>query len=68
MAFSVKSKKNGTEYFLHGRAAANGKTKLYFFSKEVKDGAMDDLPEGYEVSENSLTGLPILKKKATESK
>ncbi len=58
MAFSVKSKKNGTEYFLHGRAAANGKTKLYFFSKEVKDGAMDALPEAYEVSENSLTGLP----------
>ena len=63
MAFSVKSKKNGTEYYLHARDAANGKTKLYFFSKEVKDGSMNDLPEGYEVSENSLTGLPILKKK-----
>jgi len=63
MAFSVKSKKNGTEYFLHGRDAANGKTKLYFFSKEVKDGALDELPEGKEVSENSATGLPILKNK-----
>ncbi|BDI32743.1 hypothetical protein CCAX7_47940 [Capsulimonas corticalis] len=63
MAFSVKSKKNGTEYFLHSRAAANGTTKLYFFAKEVKDGSVDALPEGYEVSENSLTGLPILKKK-----
>ena len=62
MAFSVKSKKNGTEYFLHSRAAANGTTKLYFFAKEVKDGSVDALPEGYEVSENSLTGLPILKK------
>jgi hypothetical protein len=66
MAYSVKSKKNGTEYFLHGRAAANGKTKLYFFGKEAKDGAVDALPEGYEVSENSATGLPILKKKKTE--
>ena len=65
MAYSVKSKKNGTEYFLHGRAAANGKTTLYFFSKEVKDGALDALPEPYEVSENSATGLPILKKKKT---
>ncbi len=66
MAYSVKSNKNGTEYFLHGRAAANGKTTLYFFSKEVKDGSLDALPEGYEVSENSLTGLPILKKKKSE--
>ncbi len=64
MAYSVKSKKNGTEYFLHASAAANGKTKLYFFSKEVKpDKSLDALPEGYEVSENSATGLPILKRK-----
>lgn len=63
MSYSVKSKKNGTEYFLHGRNAANGKTKLYFFAKEVKDGAMPALPEGFEVSENAATGLPILKKK-----
>jgi len=63
MSFSVKSKKSGTEYFLHGRDAANGKTKLYFFAKQAKEGAMDELPEGYEVSENSATGLPILKKK-----
>ena len=63
MAYSVKSKKSGTEYFLHGLGAANGKTTLFFFSKEVKDGALDALPEGYEVSENSATGLPILKKK-----
>ena len=66
MAFSVKSKKNGTEYFLHSRPAANGKTLLYFFAKEVKDGAVDEIPERYELSENSVTGLPILKKKATE--
>ena len=63
MAYSVKSKKNGTEYYLHSKPAANGTTKLFFFAKEVKDGALNDLPEGYEVSENSATGLPILKKK-----
>lgn len=62
MAYSVKSKKNGTEYFLHGKPAANGKTTLYFFAKEAKDHALDKLPDGYEVSENSVTGLPILKK------
>ncbi|BDI33969.1 hypothetical protein CCAX7_60200 [Capsulimonas corticalis] len=63
MAFSAKSKKSGIEYFLHARTAANGKTNLYFFAKKVKDGAIDALPEGYEVSENALTGLPMLKKK-----
>ncbi|MGO8670166.1 MAG: hypothetical protein ACLQVD_02185 [Capsulimonadaceae bacterium] len=63
MAYSVKSKKNGTDYYLHSRPAANGTTKLYFFAKEVKDGSLDALPDGYEVSENSATGLPILKKK-----
>jgi hypothetical protein len=62
MAYSVKSKKNGTEYYLHGKPAANGKTTLYYFAKEAKEGAMDKLPDGYEVSENSATGLPILKK------
>ncbi len=62
MAFSVKSKKNGTEYYLHAKPAANGKTNLYFFRKEVKDGVLDVLPDGYEISENSATGLPVLKK------
>lgn len=63
MAYSVKSKKNGIDYYLHSKPAANGTTKLYYFAKEVKDGAQDGLPDGYEVSENSATGLPILKKK-----
>ena len=63
MAYSVKSKKNGTEYFLHAQPAKNGTTKLFYFSKQVKDCALDALPDGYEISENSVTGLPILKKK-----
>jgi hypothetical protein len=63
MAYSVKSKKNGTEYFLHSKPAANGTTKLFYFGKEAKENALNELPEGYEVSENSATGLPILKKK-----
>jgi len=35
---------------------------IYFFAKEVKDGAIDEVPAGYIVIENSRTGLPILKK------
>jgi hypothetical protein len=66
MAFSVVSKKSGKTYFLHHR---NQKLKggqevvLYYFAGEAGAGALDSLPEGYEVSENEKTGLPLLKKK-----
>lgn len=59
MAFSFTNSKERT-YFLHERATKNGRT-LYFFAKEVKDGALDAVPAGYEVSE-SKNGLPVLKK------
>ncbi|MBE7532750.1 MAG: hypothetical protein KF770_01355 [Anaerolineae bacterium] len=63
MAYSVKNSK-GSTYFLHKRDTTlkNGRTQtIYFFAKEVKDGALDALPAGYQVSE-SKNGLPVLKK------
>jgi hypothetical protein len=66
MAFSVVSKKSGKTYFLHKRdqkRADGGTTTLYFFAGEVKDGALDKLPDGYKTIENERTGLPMLKKK-----
>ena len=63
MAYSHTNSK-GKTYFLHGRETTlrNGtKQMLYFFAKEVKDGAMDAVPDGYIVSE-SRNGLPVLKK------
>ena len=65
-AFQAQSKKSGVTYYLHSRQAANGKTALYFFAKEIKEGALSALPEGYAISENPLTGLPILKKKIVD--
>jgi hypothetical protein len=65
VAYSVKNKK-GTEYFLHSREVTlrgDRKQTIYFFAKEVKDGAMDKLPDGYMVQETEQTGLPVLKKK-----
>ncbi|MBP7949846.1 MAG: hypothetical protein KA004_09345 [Verrucomicrobiales bacterium] len=65
MAFSVKSKKSGKEYFLHLKAqkrADGGVTNLYFFAGEKKEGVLDALPAGYKVIENERTGLPMLKK------
>jgi len=67
MAFSVQSKKSNKTYFLHQR---NQKLKggqevtLYYFAGQPGEGAIDALPAGYEVSENSKTGLPLLKKSA----
>ncbi len=63
MAFSFTNSKDRT-YFLHKRDTAlkNGRTQtIYFFAKEIKDGALDAVPEGYVVSE-SKNGLPVLKK------
>jgi hypothetical protein len=63
MAYAFTNSK-GVTYYLHTRRqpAASGKERvLYFFSKEVKDGAMDQVPQGYQVVEMK-TGLPVLKK------
>lgn len=65
MSFSTQSKKSGKTYFLHRRdqKLKGGQTvTLYYFGGEAKEGAIDALPEGYEISENSKTGLPLLKK------
>ncbi|MCA9926352.1 MAG: hypothetical protein KC419_03585 [Anaerolineales bacterium] len=65
MAFSFENSK-GRTYFLHKRDTIlkNGRTQtIYFFAKEVKDGSLDAVPDGYMVSE-SKNGLPVLKKAA----
>ncbi len=66
MPYSVTSKKSGKTYFLHERKQelkGGQVVTLYYFAAEPKDGAIDQLPSGYEVSENTSTGLPLLKKK-----
>ena len=67
MAYSVQSKKTGETYYLHSKEVTlrgGRKQVIYFFARQEKEGAMDDLPAGYEVMENSRTGLPMLKKAA----
>jgi hypothetical protein len=66
MSFSAISKKSGKTYFLHARLQelkGGQKVTLYYFAGVAGKDAIDKLPEGYEVSENSRTGLPLLKKK-----
>ena len=63
MAYSFTNSK-GRTYFLHSRQTTlkNGRQqRIYFFGKEIKDGAIDSVPDGYEVAE-SRNGLPVLKK------
>ncbi len=65
MAYSVQSKKSGKTYILHARKQVlkgGQQVTLYFFAGEAKEGVLDALPEGYEVSENEKTGLPLLRK------
>ena len=65
MSFSAVSKKSGKTFYLHSREVTlrgGRKQTIYFFGGEIKQGAVDKLPPGYIIAENSKTGLPILKK------
>lgn len=63
MPYKYKNSK-GNEYILHERRTKlrNGKEQtLYYFAKEQKEGALDNVPEGYRVSETA-NGLPVLQR------
>ncbi len=65
MAYTVISKKSGKTYYLHTqRVTLRGgrEQTIYFFAQTERDGSLEELPEGYIVSENPRTGLPLLKK------
>lgn len=67
MAYKYTNSK-GRSYILHSRDTTlkNGtKQTIYFFASDEKEGALDAIPKGYEVSE-SKNGLPVLKRKAAE--
>lgn len=64
MGFSAKSKKTGETYILHSKEVTlrgGRKQVIYFFARTEREGSCD-LPDGYEVMENSRTGLPMLRK------
>ena len=64
MAYQVTNSK-GQTYFLHGKMVTlrgGRKQQIYYFAREEKAEALDGLPDGYEVTENKRTGLPMLRK------
>ena len=63
MAFTYTNSK-GSAYILHARITTlkNGSTQtIYFFANMEREGVLDKVPDGYEVSE-SKNGLPVLKR------
>lgn len=59
MAYSHTNSKGNT-YYLH----SNG--RMFFFSKEIKEGVLDAIPAGYNVVEMK-TGMLVLKKIQAEA-
>ncbi len=63
-AFSYTNSK-GQTYYLHMRDVTlkNGRIQtIYFFARDVRDGAIEEVPAGYEVIETKRTGMPVLRK------
>lgn len=64
MAYSVTNSK-GQAYILHGKMVTlrgGRKQQIYYFARTEKADALGALPDGYKVTENKRTGLPMLKK------
>ena len=64
MAFEFTNTK-GVKYHLHFKDVnlKGGRIqRIYFFARDVRDGSLDAVPDGYEVMETQRTGMPILRK------
>ncbi len=64
-AFSYTNKK-GQTYYLHTRQVTlkNGRVQtIYFFARDIRSGALPQVPAAYQVMETQRTGMPVLKKK-----
>jgi len=59
MAYGHTNSKGNT-YYLHSKG------KMFFFSREIKEGALDAVPPGYDVVEMK-TGLLVLKKAVVDA-
>lgn len=53
--------RKGETYYLHAGTTKTGKAR-YFFAKTVRDGALLEMPDGFEVSE-SINGVVSVRKK-----
>jgi hypothetical protein len=64
MAYSTTNSK-GQTYYLHMKDVTlkGGRLqRIYFFARDVREGAVEELPAGYGEKENPRTGLVVLYK------
>ena len=65
MAFSITNEKTGQIYYLH-RCKHYGDDNRFngahYFSKTIKDNAVDEFPKGYMIVYSYNSTLPLLKK------
>ena len=64
MAYSQINSK-GQQYYLHMKDVTlkGGRLqRIYFFARDVREDAVEALPDGYVSVENPRTGLLVLKK------
>ncbi len=64
MAYSTINSK-GQTYYLHMKDVTlkGGRIqRIYYFARDIRDGALDAVPAGYTEVENSRTGLKVLKR------
>lgn len=64
MAYSQTNSK-GQQYYLHMKDVTlkGGRLqRIFFFARDIREGAVEKMPEGYESVENLRTGLPVLRK------
>lgn len=65
MAYQFTNSK-GVRYYLHYKDVnlkGGRRQRIYYFARDVRSGALDDVPAGFKVIETERTGMPILKKK-----
>lgn len=70
MPYAVQSQKTGDTYYLFSKEVTlrgGRKQRIFYFTRDPKNpkgSPIEELPEGYQVMENSRTGLPMLKRAA----
>jgi len=64
MAYEFTNSK-GVKYYLHFKDVnlKGGRIqRIYYFARDIRAGALDEVPAGFRVIETERTGMPILKK------
>lgn len=64
MAYSYTNKKGDTYYLHYKDVTLRGgrQQRIYYFAREQRENALDEVPAGYKVVETERTGMPVLKK------